>query len=105
MKIRLALRVAVTPRRVMTLFIGALGLIGLIETLLINPQSTFVSVSTAFSYMLYGLCLKLVAGAMYGLFVDVEIARLPRGTMFFLAMLFAVAGTVLLVPLLLGSAP
>jgi len=100
MKIYQALRIAFKPATGTAVFLGIIAAMALIQSVVIEPQSLSMVVACVLGYLLLALSLKLILGAVFGIFVKYSGDTLPRGTMFLLAFILSVGAMFLLAPLL-----
>lgn len=100
MNIGRALKIAVSPLIGTAIFLGIVVAMALIQFLLIEPESVSQAVVYALGYLAFAISLKLVLGAVFGLFISQVDGVPPRGAMLLLALILMAGGMFLLMPLL-----
>jgi len=100
MKIYRALRIAFKPTAGTAVFLGIIAAMALIQFVVIEPQSLSMVIAYVLGYLLFALSLKLILGAVFGIFVKHSGDTLPRGLMLLLAFILSVGAMLLLAPLL-----
>jgi hypothetical protein len=104
MSIRQAVKITFLPALGTAVFLVLVGSMALIQFLVVEPEVPSRATRYTLGYIATALSLKSILGAVFGLFVGRENQTFPRGAMLFLATVFALAGTFLLLPLLLDHA-
>lgn len=104
MSIGRAFRIAFLPSVGTMIFLGIVVGMTLVQFMVIEPQAFLMVAKYALGYLFLALSLKLVLGAMFGIFVGKTKEALPRGAMLLLAFVLLVSGMFLLAPLLLEYA-
>ena len=76
----------------------------LVQFAAIKPAPLSQAAVYALGYLAFVLNLKLISGAVFGLFIGQADGATPRGAMLLLALILMVGGMFLLTPLLSGYA-
>lgn len=100
MNIGRALKIAVSPLIGTVIFLGIIVAMALIQFLLIDSKSLSQATVYILGYMAFAISLKLVLGAVVGLFIGQADGAPPRGAMLLLALALMASGLFLLMPLL-----
>ena len=100
MSIGRVLGIAFLPAAGTVIFLGIVVLMALIQFVVIEPQAVSKVAAYALGYMFLALSLKLILGAVFGVFVETAGDALPRGAMLLLALVLTASGMFLLAPLL-----
>lgn len=100
MNIGRALKIAVSPLIGTAIFLGIVVAMALIQFLLIEPESVSQATIYALGYVAFAISLKLILGAIFGLFISHSDSAPPRGAMLLLALILMVGGMILFMPML-----
>jgi len=100
MSISRALKITFSPLVGTAIFLVIVVVMALVQFLVIEPESLPQAAVYALGYLTFALSLKLILGAVFGLFVGRADVAPPRGAMLLIALILIVGGMFLLMPLL-----
>ncbi len=100
MSIGRVVKIAFSPLVGTTTLLGIVVATTLLQFLVIEHETLPQAAFYAIGYVAFTLSLKLILGAVFGLFVNQASGVSPRGSMLLLALILMIGGMFLLMPLL-----
>jgi len=102
MNIRRAIIIAFLPPVGTIIYLGIVASMTLIQFIIVESKTSLQLIIFVLGYLFLALSLKLILGAIFGIFIGCAGDKIPRGAMLLLAFILIASGMFLLAPLLCG---